>query len=128
MRATGVFCANVCSENLLEVMNITSGEYPPEVDEFAEAGLTPVEGSFVSAPWVREAPASFECEVVEEVALRSAPNTLVVGEVKCVHVDPSLKRIAESWAVDPTSLRPVGRLGRDRYQLPREIRVLPRPG
>jgi flavin reductase (DIM6/NTAB) family NADH-FMN oxidoreductase RutF len=127
IRDTNVFCANVCSEDLLEAMNLTSGEYPNEVDEFAVAGLTPVEGTMVRAPWVAEAPAAMECELVKEVGLGSAPNALVIGEVRCVHLDPSLQRVQDGWAVDPSSLRPVGRLGRDRYFLPREVRVLPRP-
>jgi len=127
IRDTEVFCANLCSVDLLEAMNLTSGEYSPEVDEFEVAELTPVQGTTVQAPWVGEAPAAMECQLVKEVGLGSAPNTLVIGEVRCVHLDPSFPRIEGGWAVDPASLRPVGRLGRDRYLLPGEVRVLPRP-
>jgi flavin reductase (DIM6/NTAB) family NADH-FMN oxidoreductase RutF len=126
-RETGAFCVNVCSEDLLEAMNLTSGEYPPSVDEFALTGLTPVGGEVVGAPWVGEAPAALECELIREIELGEGPNTLIIGEVKAVHLKTSLQRFPESWAVDPSSLRPVGRLGRDRYLLPGEIRVLPRP-
>jgi len=35
------FVINVVTESLAEAMNQTAGEYPPEVDEFAVAKLTP---------------------------------------------------------------------------------------
>jgi flavin reductase (DIM6/NTAB) family NADH-FMN oxidoreductase RutF len=124
---TGAFCVNVCSQDLLEAMNLTSGEYPPSVDEFALAGLTPMDGEVVGAPWVGEAPAALECELIKEVELGKAPNTLIIGEVRAVHLKTSLQRLPGSWAVDPASLRPVGRLGRARYFLSGDIRVLPRP-
>ena len=38
---TGDFVVNVVDDAHAEAMNATSGEYPPEVDEFALTGLTP---------------------------------------------------------------------------------------
>jgi flavin reductase (DIM6/NTAB) family NADH-FMN oxidoreductase RutF len=126
-RETGVFCVNVCSEDLLEAMNVSSGEYPPDVDEFGLSKLTMIEGEEVEAPFVGEAPAVLECRVVREVGLDPAKNVLVIGEVVCFHVSRSLGLIPGNWVVDPAALRPVGRLGQDRYLLPREILELPRP-
>ncbi len=40
IRATGEFVVNLVSEDLGERMNLTSPEFPPEVDEFDRAGLT----------------------------------------------------------------------------------------
>jgi flavin reductase (DIM6/NTAB) family NADH-FMN oxidoreductase RutF len=128
IRETGAFCVNVCSEELLEAMNLSSGEYPPAVDEISLVGLTAVMGDVVDAPWVREAPAVLECQFFKEVELGEAPNVFVIGEVKAVHYARSLQLLPGTWAADPASLRPVGRLGADRYFLPGEIRILPRPG
>lgn len=69
IRETGAFCVNVCSESLLEAMNLSSGEYPPSVDEISLAGLTAAMGEVVDAPWVAESPAVLECEVFREVEL-----------------------------------------------------------
>ena len=127
IRAVGAFCVNVCSEDLLEAMNVSSGEYPPGVDEFAVAELTALEGAVVDAPFVGEAPAALECELSKEVDLGEAPNVLIIGEVKTVHLSRSIGFLPESWAVDPRSLHPVGRLGMDQYFLPRELKKVPRP-
>jgi flavin reductase (DIM6/NTAB) family NADH-FMN oxidoreductase RutF len=127
IRETGGFCVNVCSEDLLTEMNVTSGEYSAEVDEFQLAGLTAMDGEEVRAPWVVEAPASLECELFKEVELGEASNALVIGRVKVVHLAQSLDLFPGTWIVDPESLRPVGRLGRDRYSLLRNVVELARP-
>ncbi len=127
IRATGAFCVNVVSESVLEEMNASSGEYPPEVDEFALAGLTAVQGVEVDAPWVGEAPAALECSLFREVDLGESPNALVIGEVKAVHLSRALELAPGTWAVEPRSLKPVGRLGGNRYALLGEIREIPRP-
>lgn len=127
IRETGAFCVNVCSEDLLEAMNLTSGEFGPSVDEFQVAGLTPMDGEVVEAAWVAEAPVAMECRLFEEVPLGESKNVLVIGEVLAIHLAPWLERLPESWAVSPESLRPLGRLGRDRYLLSGKVRELPRP-
>ena len=58
---TGDFVVNVVDDPLAEHMNLTSGEYPPEVDEFAVTGLTAAPGVKVRAPRLAEAPISLEC-------------------------------------------------------------------
>ena len=58
---TGDFVVNMVDDPLAEQMNLSSGEYPPEVDEFAVTGLTAVPGVKVRAPRVAEAPISLEC-------------------------------------------------------------------
>jgi flavin reductase (DIM6/NTAB) family NADH-FMN oxidoreductase RutF len=118
---------NVVSHSLLEAMNESSAEVGPEVDEFELAGLTPVPGSVVSAPWVAEAPAALECVLMKEVDLSPAENTLVIGEVKALHLSESLQMAPEGWAVEPASLLPVGRLGGEGYTLLGEVRKVPRP-
>ena len=41
------FVLNTVNGDLAEAMNQTSAEYPPEVDEFQEVGLTPLESDMV---------------------------------------------------------------------------------
>ncbi len=128
IRETGSFCVNVVSKPLLEAMNLTAGDYPPDVNEFDVAGLSMRRASLVNAPYVGECPAVLECRIFREVDLGEAPNTLVIGEVVAVRLDDSLRRIPGTHNVDTESLRPVGRLWSAGYALLGEIRTLPRPG
>ena len=127
IRDTSVFAVNLCSEDLLEAMNATSGEFGPSVDEFEVAGLTAEAGEATAAPVVGEAKAVLECMLFREVDLGAAPNVLVIGEVKAIRLSQDLEVDSDNWAVDPTALRAVGRLGADRYSLLRDIIELPRP-
>lgn len=127
VRETGAFCVNVVTEGLLGAMNASSGDHPPEVDEFEVAGLRAAEAALVAAPYVAECPAVLECRLFREVDLGAAPNSLVIGEVVGVRLSPGLALVPGGLRVDPASLRPVGRLGGDLYFLPREIASLPRP-
>ena len=127
IRETLAFAVNICSEELLEAMNASSAELGPSVDEFEVAGLTAEAGEATTAPVVGEAPAVLECELVKEVELGEAANVLVIGEVKAVRLSEDLVIEPGTWAVDPRSLKAVGRLGADQYSFLRDIVKLPRP-
>ncbi|MDO8674209.1 MAG: flavin reductase family protein, partial [Dehalococcoidia bacterium] len=62
---TGDFVVNLVTEELAEAMNISCGDYPPEVDEFQVAKLTAVPGDKVRSPRVAESPISLECKLVQ---------------------------------------------------------------
>ncbi|AVR94407.1 flavin reductase family protein [Pseudoduganella armeniaca] len=92
---TGEFVWNLATRELAERMNQTSAAVPPEVDEFALAGLTPVPSRLVAVPRVGESPVSFECRVTQIVQLQGAdgaqvPTWLVLGEVVGVHIARAL--------------------------------------
>lgn len=127
IRQRGAFCVNVVSAELLSPMNETSASVPPDVDEFELAGLTPVDSDRVDAPFVAECRAVLECEVQQEVDLRGAPNTLVIGEVVGILLDPTLGTEDGSRIVLPEDLRPVGRLGGAAYSVVDEVRRVLRP-
>jgi flavin reductase (DIM6/NTAB) family NADH-FMN oxidoreductase RutF len=92
---TGQFCWNLATRALADRMNATCAAVPPDVDEFALAGLTPVASRLVDVPRVLEAPVSFECRLTQLVRLQDAdgqpaPSWLVLGEVVGVHIDRTL--------------------------------------
>src|SRR5215813_7388123 len=123
---SGDFVVNVVDDPLAERMNLTSGEYPPEVDEFALTGLTAAPGVKVRAPRLVEAPISLECRVDRIISVGRGPNTLVIGEIVYFHVrdglyDPSTGRI------DLHELRPVGRLAGNLYSHIHDIFEMKRP-
>lgn len=94
---TRVFTWNLVSRDLADAMNRSSAMVPPEVDEFALAGLTPAPSRCIEAPRVAEAKVSFECRLAQLTRLQTAAGEpvdtwWVVGEVVAVHIDPALIR------------------------------------
>jgi flavin reductase (DIM6/NTAB) family NADH-FMN oxidoreductase RutF len=127
VRDTGVFCVNVATEPQLEALNRCSGDYPPEVDEFALAGVPLAEAESVSAPYVADCPAVLECRLFREVELGSASNTLLIGEVLRVRLADRVTLAAGTLFADTAALRPVGRLWGDLYSTVEATLALPRP-
>lgn len=127
IRDTGDFCVNVVTDRQLEAMNLTSARHPPEADEFEAAGLGRAEAVSVDAPYVADCPAVFECRLFREVELDGARNTLVIGEVVRVHLAEELLVEPGTLAVEPESLRPIGRLSGSRYARLGEVVEMERP-
>ena len=110
---TGVFTTNLAGRALLDAMNLSSVAAPSEIDEFALAGLTPVMGRLVDAPFVVEAYAALECRVVEIKPLRGldgieSENAMIIGQVVGVHIRDEAIR---DGRLDMGLVRPLGRLG-----------------
>jgi flavin reductase (DIM6/NTAB) family NADH-FMN oxidoreductase RutF len=127
VRSKRAFCVNVVTEELLEAMNATSASVPYGVDEFDLARLEPAASRRVDAPYVAESPAVLECEVFKEVPLDGAPNTLVIGRVVGMLLDPGLPTLEGTRYVVSEELRPVGRLWGESYAMPGRVRIIPRP-
>ncbi len=111
--ASREFTVSVVDESLAEAMNLTSGEFPPDTDEFAVANLTARAGDVVAAPLVAEAPAGLECRVTRIVELADPPtNAVVFGEVVRIHVRSDL---LDGMRVDTVGLKAVGRMAGSAY-------------
>lgn len=122
IRETREFVVNVVDEPLHARMVQTSGEWAPEVDEFALTGLTPVAAERVRAPRVEEAPVSLEC-VLERI-IDFETTSLVVGLMVWGHYREDL---LTDGRVDPLKLRAVGRLGGDAYSIVDNVVRMQRP-
>ncbi|MBI2587020.1 MAG: flavin reductase family protein, partial [Rhodospirillales bacterium] len=61
IEATGEFVCNLATWELRERMNQTSAPVPPEIDEFALAGLETEPSQLVKPPRVKAAPVHLEC-------------------------------------------------------------------
>lgn len=103
--ATRQFVLNIAGQSLLERLNITAANFPPDEDEFAWAKLTRVPSDIVAPPRVGEAPVSFETQVHDIIPIGNC--TLVLGEVIRVHVAHDVWR---NGRIDPALLDPVLRL------------------
>jgi flavin reductase (DIM6/NTAB) family NADH-FMN oxidoreductase RutF len=92
---TGEFAWNLVTRPLAEAMNQTCAAVPPEINEFALAGLTPLASHLIGVPRVAESPVTFECRSTQIVQLQGTDgnkvNTwLVLGEVVMVHINESM--------------------------------------
>jgi flavin reductase (DIM6/NTAB) family NADH-FMN oxidoreductase RutF len=127
VRETREFVISVVTYDLLEVMNLTSGEYDHNVNEFELAGLTPRPSKMVLPAGVAESPVSFECKLRQIVDFSTAPNgtSLVIGEVVAVYVDEAH---LNDGRIDRNSLDLVGRMGGIQYSRTTNRIELARPG
>ncbi len=109
--ATGEFVVALCTEELIEQVNLTGTDYPPDVSEFdAVAGLTREPSRLVSPPRVAESPVALECRLLETKSF--GDSTVVFGEVVWAVVSESALREERP---EVTLLQPVSRLGADEW-------------
>ncbi|HLK21022.1 MAG TPA: flavin reductase family protein [Bryobacteraceae bacterium] len=125
IQATQEFVVNIVSEEFAEKMNACSADFPPDVDEFAASGLTPLASDLVKPPRVAESHIHMECKLYLAMEFGELPGSgnLVLGEVVRFHVDDAY---FDDFKIDPDQLRAIGRMGgaayartRDRFEMVR---------
>lgn len=125
IRATGQFVVCLVPETAIHGMNATAVDFPPEVDELAEAGLTTLPSAKVKPPRIAESPVALECETFQLVP--AGRHTIVLGKVLAVHIKDDCVLDPVKCYVDTPKLGLVGRMhGRgwyvrttDRFEVPR---------
>ena len=122
---TGVFCVNIVERSACDAMNITSGDYPLDTDEFELAGLEKGMGETNGCPYVKGAPAVLECKLTQTVRLPGEANTVVFGEVTGVHLRDDC---VVDGKFDVLQFNPLARLGYRDYSTVTELFSLKRPG
>lgn len=107
---TGEFVVSFCTEALMEKVNLTGTDYPPDVSEFDALGLTR-EPSLRVAPFrVAQSPVAIECRLAGTKEFGDC--TVVFGEVVHVAVVEAVLR-DDRPAID--LLQPVARLGANEW-------------
>jgi len=126
IEATREFVVNVVSERFVRRMNQCAADYPPEVSEFAEAGLTPVVSERVKPPRVGEALINMECTLSEVREYGEMPyaTSLIIGEVVLFHLSDTVYRDGK---VDYPLLSTIGRMGGDFYCRTGDLFEMKRP-
>ena len=83
---------NVVNYNIVQQMNLSSCEYPRNVDEFVKAGFTPLQSDMVKPFRVKESPVQLECRVMQviETGKEGGAANLIICEVLCMHIDDSV--------------------------------------
>lgn len=125
IRNTGQFVVNLVSAENAEQMNVTAIQFPPEVDELKEAGLTATPSTLIKPPRILESPVALECETFQLIPV--SHHTIVLGRVLAMHVrDDCVLDPAKNY-INTEKLNLVGRMhGRgwyarttDRIEIPR---------
>lgn len=123
---SGDFVVNVVSEPIAQAMNQAAGDYPIDVDEFKEAGLTPVASDRVRPPRVAESPIQLECRLSQIMEFGTLPriHNFIVGEIITVHVQDDLMA---DGVIRADRIKAIGRLGGDFYCRTQDIFEMKRP-
>ena len=126
IEATKEFVVNIVSEDFAEQMNITSTEFPPEVDEFIESRLTPIPSDLVKPPRVKESHINMECKLVTIVRFGEGPGggSTIFGEVLRFHI---ADEVLDNFKIDPDKLHAIGRMGGPTYTRTKDRFDLMRP-
>ncbi len=126
IRRTGQFVVNLVSFETASAMNVTAIDFGPEIDELAEARLTPAPCVRVKPPRIAESPVAFECELFTMLDL--APDrSLVLGRVLAAHIRDDCVLDAGRRYIDTPKLDLIGRMHgsgwyartTDRFEMPR---------
>ena len=122
IRLTEVFTVNIVSRAIAEAMHLCAVPFPPEHDELQAAGLTAMPGRKVASPWIKEAPAAFECRRYVTLELGKS-RQIIMGEILFAHYHSAIVD-AQRMRVDPARLDAIARLGgntcstiRDRFEM-----------
>lgn len=106
---------NIVNYEMVEQMSLASTEYERGVNEFVKSGLTEQSSIMVKPPRIKEAPAAFECKVLEVIPFgeEGGAANLVVCEVLLAHFKEEI--FGENGQIDPFKLDAVARMGGDWY-------------
>lgn len=127
IEATQEFVVNVVSEDIVQPMNQTATEFPADVDEFQESGLTPAPSLIVKPPRVLESPISMECKLQQIVFVGDGgigSGSVVLGTVVQFHIREDLYHAGR---IDTALLKPIARLAGSAYCPVRDVFEVQRP-
>ncbi|MEU4312327.1 flavin reductase family protein [Nocardia sp. NPDC024068] len=123
---TGEFVVCLATESMFEQVNATGTNFPAELSEFTEVGLTPEPSATVAPPRVAQSPVALECSL--EQALELGDSTVVIGRVRHAAIDIDVVRTDPRGNSLPAVdlLRPLARLGRNEWSTIGEVRDIAR--
>ena len=102
------FVVHMVDEPMVEAMNVCAIDFPGDINEVEEAGLTLVPSQRVAPHRIEEAPVAFECEKLQLVQV-SPGRHLVIGKILTMHVRDGLLD-PDTHYIDTERYRPVGRM------------------
>jgi flavin reductase (DIM6/NTAB) family NADH-FMN oxidoreductase RutF len=129
VRETRVFTLSAAIDRLAIAVNATSAAVPPDVDEFALAGITAEFSTTCIAPAVAESPVVIECEAEREVDLSGDNNhdgyVMTIGRVTRFRVAHYL--IDDTGRIDQAAFGLIARMGGPTYARTTDLFEIARP-
>lgn len=110
VQRSGELVINLVPETLAEAMNVTAIEFPPGVDELAQAGLRTLPSRQVAPPRIVGSPVALECRLHQVLDVMDGHARLLVCRVVAIHIDDAALIDAERCHVDTARLGLIGRL------------------
>ncbi len=108
------FVLNLPGRPLAERVDYCGRVSARDVDKFAQAPLTPIDGRRVTVPWVDECLAHLECGVVQ--AHEVGDHTVFIGEVIGAWAEE--EAFDDTWKLEAEEMSPLLHLGADQYAIP----------
>jgi flavin reductase (DIM6/NTAB) family NADH-FMN oxidoreductase RutF len=109
IRATGQFVVNLVSAETAAAMNVSAIDFPHEVNEIEEAGLTTLASTKVKPPRIAESPVAMECELFSTMEL-SPERLLIFGRVLAMHIKDEAVLNPQRCYIDTPKLDLIGRM------------------
>jgi flavin reductase (DIM6/NTAB) family NADH-FMN oxidoreductase RutF len=122
VEATKEFVVHLTPLGLIDEVNATGTNFPPDIDEFDAAGLAREPSAAVAPMRVAGSPVALECELHSTIDYGNS--TVVVGRVVHIAIDKAV--MADDGLPDVEALAPVARLGRNEWSLLGEVRKIDR--
>ncbi len=108
IRDNGQFVIHLVDEAMAQAMNICAIDFPSNISEVEEAGLTLTSSRVVRPKRIVEAPVAFECEKIALLQIGPTRN-IAIGKVVRMHVrDGLLDPVTHH--INPELYRPIGRM------------------
>ena len=110
--ASGEFVVHISDESMADRMHACGENFPSDVSELAQVGLTPVASHTVKPPRIQEAPVAFECVLHEK--LETPSRYVFIGRIQWLAARDGLID-TQAWRVNLRDYHPVGRFGASFY-------------
>jgi flavin reductase (DIM6/NTAB) family NADH-FMN oxidoreductase RutF len=108
IRDNGQFVIHLVDEAMAQAMNICAIDFPSNISEVEEAGLTLIPSRIVRPKRIVEAPVAFECEKIALLQIGPTRN-IAIGKVVRMHVRDGLFDPVTHY-INPELYRPIGRM------------------
>ena len=128
IKATGKYVVGTVSFQAAQKANTSSAPYDSDISEFDEADIQPIPREPGDPPFISESPVQLECELNQAIPLGQGAGvgTLVLGNVKTIHLSRQLKDLDWQKGIAPEVMNNIGRMGADFYAKTSDVFQLPR--
>jgi flavin reductase (DIM6/NTAB) family NADH-FMN oxidoreductase RutF len=126
IQQTGEFVINIVNEKIVNEVNTTSIDFPPDVDEAEIAGLTKIPSVKIRPPRIAESAANLECRHINTIEIRNT--RIILGEIIYIHLKNEFIEFKENnFRILTELIKPIGRAhGRDFYTRTIDLFKVPR--